>query len=104
MATRYKLSPHAEEEFAAILYEAAERSGWSHSMDIEERLYEAFQSLALNPGIGHLREDLLPRKIYFYYVRPFMVLFLRETEPLYIVGIVHGARDIPTLMRDRLEG
>ncbi len=103
MAARYKLSPHAEEDFATLLYGIAEHSGWSRSMDVEEGLYAAFNSLARNPGIGHLREDLLPRPIHFYYADPYMVLYLRDTEPLYIIAIVHGARDIPVLMRDRLE-
>ena len=72
-------------------------------MDVEESLYAAFNRLAQNPGIGHLRDDLLPRTIHVYYADPYMVLYLRDTEPLYVVAIVHGARDIPALMRDRLE-
>ncbi len=104
ITARYKLSPNAAEEFAALLEEVAEHSGWSRSMDIEELLYAAFNSIAQSPGIGHLREDLLPRTIHFYYANPYMVLYLRDTDPLYIVGIVHGARDIPALMQDRIEG
>jgi plasmid stabilization system protein ParE len=103
MAARYKLSPHAEEDFASILYGVAEHSGWSRSMDVEESLYIAFNSLAQDPGIGHLRDDLLPRTIHVYYADPYMVLYLRDTEPLYVVAIVHGARNIEALMRDRLE-
>ena len=103
MAARYKLSPHAEEDFASILYGVAEHSGWSRSMDVEESLYIAFSSLAQDPGIGHLRDDLLPRTIHVYYADPYMVLYLRDTEPLYVVAIVHGARNIEALMRDRLE-
>jgi plasmid stabilization system protein ParE len=41
-------------------------------MDVEESLYAAFNSLAQNPGIGHLRDDLLPRTIHFYYADPYM--------------------------------
>jgi plasmid stabilization system protein ParE len=104
VAVRYKLSPHAEEDFAGLLYEIAEYSGWSRSMDVEETLYNAFNRLARNPGIGHLRDDLLPRTIHVHYADPYMVLYLRETEPLYVVAIVHGSRDIPALMQDRLEG
>ena len=104
MAIRYKLSPYAEEDFATLLYSIAEYSGWSRSMDVEEGLYAAFNSIARNPGIGHLSDDLLPRSIHVYYADPYMVLYLRETEPLYVVAIVHGARDIPALMQDRLEG
>ena len=103
MAARYKLSPDAEQDFASILYGIAEHSGWSRSMDVEESLYAAFNSLAQDPGIGHLRDDLLPRTIHVYYADPYMVLYLRDTEPLYVVAIVHGARDVAALMRHRLE-
>jgi len=72
-------------------------------MDVEESLYKAFNCLAQDPGIGHLRDDFLPRTIHFYYADPYMLLYLRDTEPLYVVAIVHGARDIPALMQDRLE-
>jgi plasmid stabilization system protein ParE len=103
LAARYKLSPDAEQDFASILYGIAEHSGWSRSMDVEESLYAAFNSLAQDPGIGHLRDDLLPRTIHVYYADPYMVLYLRDTEPLYVVAIVHGARDVAALMRHRLE-
>lgn len=96
----YSFSPRAEEQFANILYNIAEHSGWERSMRVEEKLYTAFRGLAANPGLGHLRTDLVPRRIYFYYVEPYHVLYLRDTLPLYIVAIYHGARDIATLMSD----
>jgi len=98
----YVLTAHASDEFDAILYELAETSGWDRSMDLEERLYEAFLSLAANPGIGHLRQDLLPHEIYFHYVRPYMVVYRRNTSPLLIIAVIHGARDIPALVEGRL--
>jgi plasmid stabilization system protein ParE len=101
MSARYLLSALAEEDFAGILYGIAETSGWSRSMDEEQKLYEAFRSLALNPGIGHLREDLLPRHVYFFYSAPYLILYLRDTEPLSIIAIIHGARDLPLVMKDR---
>lgn len=103
MEPRYKLSPHAEEDFTSILCDIAEHSGWSRSMDVEESLYAAFNRLSRDPGIGHLRDDLLPRTIHVYYSNPYIVLYLRDTDPLYVVAVLHGARDIAGLMRDRLE-
>lgn len=70
-------------------------------MDVEESLYAAFRLLAENPGIGHLREDILPRYLHFYYADPYMLIYLRDRDPIYIVAILHGARDIGPLMQDR---
>jgi plasmid stabilization system protein ParE len=96
----YILTPRATEQFEALLYNLAEHSGWERSIRVEERLYEAFNGIAAHPGIGHLRRDLLPREIYFHYVEPFHILYLRDTSPLWIIAIHHGSRDIAALMRD----
>ena len=70
-------------------------------MQVEERLYEAFNALAANPGIGHLREDLFPRQLYVYYSDSYMVIYRRDTTPIFIVAIIHGSRDIATLLENR---
>lgn len=100
----YKLTPQAEDDFAEILLGVQNYSGLARSLEIEHMLYEVFRSLARNPGIGHLREDLVPHMIYFWYERPYMVLYRRDTDPLYVVSILHGSRDIAAIMEDRLSG
>ena len=101
----YILTPLAEEDFEIVLRDLAERSGtWRWSLEVEERLLDAFALLARHPGVGHVREDLLPRRICFHNVPPYQVLYLPDTNPLKIIGIFHGARDIAALMSPRLEG
>jgi plasmid stabilization system protein ParE len=103
MPARYKLSPRAEEDFTGLLYELAEHSGWTRSMAMEEKLYAAFNALAANSGLGHAREDLWPQPVRFYYVEPYMVLYLHGTTPLYVIAILHGSRDLASIMRTRGE-
>jgi plasmid stabilization system protein ParE len=98
----YILTPSAEEDYDVVIRNLAERAGsWRWSLDVEERLLDAFDALARRPGLGHVREDLLPRRICFHNVPPYQVLYLPETKPLKIIGIFHGARDIAALMSAR---
>ena len=98
----YRFSPHALDDLDALLYSLAERSGWDHSMDMEEKIYAALERIGRSPGIGHLREDLIPHEVYFDYAKPYLILYRRDTRPVYILAILHGARDIATIMQDRL--
>ncbi len=93
----YRLTAHALDDIDTLLYEIAERSGWEHSFRVEERIFAAFDQLGLTPGIGHLRSDLIPRELYFHYVEPYLILYRRDTLPIVILAIVHGARDITAL-------
>jgi plasmid stabilization system protein ParE len=99
----YRFSAYASDDLAALLYDLAERAGsWAVSTRMEQKLFVAFEDIARQPGIGHLRQDLLPYPIYFLYVEPYLILYERDTSPVVILGILHGARDIQTIMRDRL--
>ena len=66
---------------------------------IVEELFAAFEHLAEWPGSGHTRYDLTERDIRFWPVRSYLVVY-RETDPLQIIAILHGARDIPSIIRN----
>ncbi len=65
------------------------------------RLFDAFEALARNPGIGHTREDLTPFPVLFWPVGNYLVIYRAESSPIEIVAIVHGKRDIPAFLRRR---
>ena len=71
----YRLSPFALDDIDDLLYDIAERSGWDRSMDMEEKLFAALDRLGRSPGVGHLRDDLIPHEIYFDYARPYLILY-----------------------------
>ena len=67
-----------------------------------EKLFDAFEALARNPGIGHQRKDLTAYPILFWPVGAYMILYRARTEYTEIVAVTQGARDIPSFLRQRL--
>ena len=54
------------------------------------------------PEIGHARPDLTQRNILFVPVRNYeryVIAYAAESEPLRILRVLHGARDVPRLFR-----
>ena len=68
------------------------------------RLLDAFARVAENPGIGHLRENLWQSRLRFWTVSPYIVAYLKDTAPVEIIGVIHGARLLESLLRQRMEG
>jgi hypothetical protein len=55
--------------------------------------------LADHPGLGPARPDIAPDLRYFP-VRRYLILYRQITDGIELVRVVHGARDVPTLMAD----
>jgi antitoxin ParD1/3/4/toxin ParE1/3/4 len=98
--TKYVLSGAAEldldqiwEYIAHDSIDAADR--WM------ERLFDAFQSLAQTPGIGHKREDLTAFPVLFWPVGAYLVLYRVQGDRIEIVAVTQGARDVPTFLSQR---
>jgi plasmid stabilization system protein ParE len=68
-----------------------------------ERLFDAFEKLAQNPGIGHKREDLTAYPVLFWPVGAYLILYRVQSELLEIVAVTQGARDIPSFLRQRAQ-
>ena len=65
---------------------------------IINELLAAFEHLAEWPGSGHLRRDLTRSDVRFWPVGSYLVIYIEKSNPLQIVTIVHGARDIPSII------
>ncbi len=92
----YLLSPQAAKHVEDILAQIADYSGEERSRRTENLLYATFNSIAAQPGVGHLRPDLIVAPVYFFYVKPYQLLY-RKDIPIQIVAVFHGARDIAAL-------
>lgn len=100
MSRPYRLSPQARQEMLDIGDFVAE-SSVDAALNIYDALEEAFALLAENPGIGHLREDLTDRPVKFWPVFSYYVVYDPETSnPLEILSVVHGAREVARLLTD----
>ncbi|MGA2352568.1 MAG: type II toxin-antitoxin system RelE/ParE family toxin [Terracidiphilus sp.] len=67
------------------------------------RLFDAFDALARNPGMGHKREDLTAYPILFWPVGAYLILYRVQKGFIEIVAVTQGARDIPSFLRQRTQ-
>lgn len=93
------------ETAAAYLHEICDYIA-ADSIDAAGRVFgellEACDRLGTQPGMGHAREDLVAKHpIKFRTVYNYLVIYRVDRVPIEVLGIVHGARDVETLMKDR---
>lgn len=76
-----------------------------NSIDAADRIVAEVRStcyrLATNPGIGHTREDLTELPVKFISVFAYLIVYAPDTAPLQIIAILHAARDVAALMKER---
>ena len=89
----YELSPEARDDLQEIwIYIAGDNLAAADKLEAD--IYKAYEALAENPRLGHKRLDLTDEPVLFWPVRgQYLVVYQRETQPLKIVRILHGARD-----------
>lgn len=75
-----------------------ERSGAIRAQYVAEHLHEAFRKLADRPGLGHRREDLTHSPVLFWAVWSYLVVYKPDSEPLEVVRVLHGARDLDAVL------
>lgn len=99
----YLLSPEAEDDIFQIWCYLAQEASLQTADRIESKLYQSFGLITTNPGLGHQRPDLTQHPLLFFRVRPYSYLIVyREKNPLEIVAVLHGKRDITELLHDRI--
>ncbi len=98
----YFLTPEADDDMAGIWeyiaqdnIEAADR--W------DTKLRDAFEMLAKNPRLGHMRKDLTDLPILFWPVGAYLVLYRTRKKRMEVVAVTQGARDIPSFLHDRAQ-
>jgi plasmid stabilization system protein ParE len=65
------------------------------------RLFAAFEAIGNTPGIGHRREDLTAYPVLFWPVGAYLVIYRATSQPIEIVAVTQGARDIPAFLHHR---
>lgn len=98
MAAQFRLSPGAESQIGDIVEFIAAESE-AAAVRVRDALYDAFQQLAEMPGMGHMREDLTARPVKFWSVYSYLIVYDPASEPLAVVAVLHGARDVEQLLK-----
>jgi toxin ParE1/3/4 len=65
------------------------------------KLFDAFETLAANPRIGHTRTDLTLSPVLFWPVEAYLIIYRAQKQPLEIVAVTQGSRDIPAFLQKR---
>ncbi len=93
----FKLSPQAARDIQQIWAYVAPDS-LKAARHIRLQMFDACQRIAENPRIGHRREDLTDRPVLFWPVGSYLIVYNPARKPVEIVRVVHGARDVPSLL------
>lgn len=74
-------------------------------LDVADRVLDemtaAFARLAQMPGLGHTRRDLTARPVLFWPVYSYLIVYRPHREPLQIIAVIHGARDVYRILQNR---
>lgn len=67
-----------------------------------QAVLEGAERIAIRPGLGRLRPDLLPAPFRFWAVRgfPYLLVYNASRSPAQVVRVLHMARDLPNLLGD----
>ena len=98
--TSFQLTPQAVDDLFEIWSYIGEENPESANR-VEESILAACRTLAESPFIGVMREDLTRLPVRFWLVQPFpnyFIVYDPASEPLRIIRILHGARNIPSLL------
>lgn len=95
--SRFDLTPIAENDLMEIIRYIAEDSPDS-AIRVKNQLQAACSRLAMAPGMGHFREELLDRRYKFWTAYSYLIVYRWEIKPIQIIAIVHGARDLEAFL------
>ena len=96
----YVVTPEANADLLRLWFYIAE-----DSEEIADRVhgefYDKFESLARFPGQGHRRTDYTKANVLFFPVYSYLIAYWAVTDPLQILAVVHGAREVKRVLKER---
>jgi plasmid stabilization system protein ParE len=95
---QYQLTLAADSDLDEIWQYVAHDSSVAAADKLEDELHEAMLRLAEMPGMGHLREDLADEPMLFFPVHRFLIIYRPDIEPLQVIRVLHGARDVQAIL------
>jgi plasmid stabilization system protein ParE len=99
---RYILAPAAANDLAQIWRYLRKESSEATAERVETVIREKIGALAIAPEVGHWRRDLTAADVRFFSVYSYLIVYRPGTTPLQIVAVLHGARDVFTILRNRV--
>lgn len=97
----YRFTPEAEDDLFEIWCYIA-RDSVAAANHVESAVYDACVFLAQQPWSGRPRNDLTALPVRFWTVQQYpnyVVVYCPEAQPLEIVRVLHGMRDLKRLLK-----
>jgi plasmid stabilization system protein ParE len=101
MPSLYDVSPEAQDDLFGIWRRIADDSR-DLADRIENEFYDLFTSLGRMPGQGHSRKDLTNRPVLFFPLYSFLVVYQPEVQPIRIMAVLRGKRNVKRILKGRL--
>ena len=95
---RYAFSPEAEKDLDSIKAYLLGRAGLQAARHVLRELRSAMRFLAKIPRAGHNRKDLTAEPVLFWPVFSYLIVYDPERRPMEIVRVLHGKRDLTTIL------
>jgi plasmid stabilization system protein ParE len=98
---RYILAPEAALDLVEIWRYLKKKANVEIAERVEGAIRDKVVFLASTPGAGHWRRDLTDEPVRFFAVYSYLIVYRAETKPLQVVAILHGSRDVESVLSKR---
>jgi plasmid stabilization system protein ParE len=94
----YSLSRKASQDLIAIEKYLVTAAGPEIALAVITRIRARCAKVARNPGLGHFRKDLTGDVLRFCREYSYLIVYIPK-KPIRIVRVLHGKRDIFSLLK-----
>ena len=101
MSRRYVLAPEAALDLVQIWRFIKNNASIQMADRVEPVIRDKIAYLARNQGGGHWRKDLTDERVRFFPIYSYLIVYRPETNPLQVVAVLHGRRDVELVLKDR---
>ncbi len=101
MTPRYVLSPEAAHDLVQIWLYIRQQGSEETANQVEKAIRDRMAFLSSQPDAGHFRKDLSDAPVKFFPVYSYLIVYKPGTQPLQVVAVLHGRRDIPPILEQR---
>jgi plasmid stabilization system protein ParE len=102
MRRRYVLAPSAVNDLFQIWHYIKQQSSVEIADRVESVIRERIVFLAGSPGAGHWRKNLTDKAVKFFPAYSYLIVYRPETNPLEVVAILHGSRNLEQVLKDHI--
>lgn len=102
MTSRYILAPQAAQDLVDIWRYLKDQSSRAVADRVESVIRDRIAFLSSHSNIGHWRKDLTGDAVKFFAVYSYLIVYRPNTKPLQVVSILHGRRDLETVLAGRI--